>query len=309
MIAMEKIADKDYEEEKEIIKEDDEFSGYEPSSVLLVNQDLIFLKDDIKNNKEIKKATYGKLRDINEKYVKDSISLWEQLGIKLHKVYGLDSPLNIYQSEFNDESCEIKLITPDKIPVFFNDMEFLNEPNGQVTEIMGIDFDTNEKFVAFHSIDVNKFSDYITACFYCHEIAHTQIDSMFGACKSRLNKEVISLLAERIFAYNIDKSLKTLRTGIDMDLLCLAENISLLSKGSNGYIDNINLSMYMQSYLESFNLANIYLEGNPNIKKEMQGYINSIFNGDRAVEDMLNHYDSNYKDVPKKLNLIRKDIK
>ena len=89
----------------------------------------------------------------------------------------------------------------------------------------------------------------------------------------------------------------------------MARDISELGRKHCNYLDSINSSTYIQSRLESINLANIYFEGDERIRKEMCEYINQIFKGNRCVEEMLEHYDSQLEAVPKTLEKIKKTFK
>ena len=117
---------------------------------------------------------------------------------------------------------------------------------------------------------------------------------------------MISSLIEDIFSSYLDASLETTKLNRNIILYYFAKRIYSLFDSTVSEGEKIESSMYIQSYLQGFNMANIYLLGSDRIKKEMCNYVNRVFEGNRSVEDMLDYYESNYQDVPKKLELIRK---
>ena len=303
------IVDEELKKEIEEYREEERLNGYIESEPLVVDKELSVLNDEIADNMEIVNVFSTISRDADLKVVKKSIELWKQLGIDLHDIcsFVVQKPHELMEDDdFNADN--LRMISPKKLPV---SLEIANDDGiveSYLVEIRAKNKQVEDFNHVFHSIHITALDKYLSSCFYAHEIAHTQINFLLGSCKSMLNSEVISILSEEMFASKLDPSLNTNRKDRNLGLYSISEIITMLYFDVAGFADKMNLSMYIQSYLEAVNMANIYLEGNPSVQKEMQGYINNIFNGNRSVEDMLEHYDSCYEDVPKRLELIRKPL-
>lgn len=307
---MKNIDNENYEDEVKEIKKEDAFFGYEEAKPLSISSELILLNNDIVDDCDIICSLDNLPNSVNEEYVKKSIQLWEQLGINLHKIYSLRESRECSKlTSFDFDEENLVLVDVGQIPIVFNDSNDGELIESYLVQISRHHIKDELKKVIFHSIAITKLNDYLSSCLYAHEVSHSQLNSVYGSCKSRLNSEVIPILSEEIFAYNLDPSLETLQRDRNMSLYFISQAITMLYEDSLSYSDKLMLSMYIQSHLESVNMANIYLKGNKQIKNEMQQYIGRIFDGERSVEDMLDHYDSNYKDVPKSLGLIKKPFK
>ena len=305
---METIVNEDYESERKEMRKEDAFFGYEKSQPLSVDQELILLNDSIVDDSSVVSVLDNLPSDASEKYVRESIQLWEGLGINLHQVCSLRNSKEQARLTSDDfKKSNLVLVNPSEIPIVFNEFTDRELIESYLVQLQADCYAKDSlRRLIFHSVGITKLNDYLSACLYAHEIAHSQINSVYGSCKSRLNSETISALTEEMFAFNLDPSLKTNEQDRNMSLYFISQAITWLYEFPSSYSEQMIYSMYIQSYLESVNMANIYLLGNKKIKEEMQAFVSKIFDGERSVEDMLDHYDSNYKDVPKKLELIKK---
>ena len=286
----------------------DDFFEYTDFSDIPIDEELLSLHDDIHSYSAYTRALHNFPRHCCHSFRHNTIQLWEDLGIKLHKVYVLRNKLDYTKALAEGlDVGDIDLVDPIEIPIDYK-IPYISIPTAASTNYIFGTNELQEKVVMFENIMLHLFNDGITACFYNHEIAHTQINSTIGSCKSRLNNEVLSSLMEQITANYLDPSLEKLERIRNYGIDVIADSIFYASQRRD-YQEKRKSLTYLKSYLEGFNLANIYLEGNSDIQKEMHGYINSIINGDRSVEDMLDHFDSQYEDVPKKLELIDRPIR
>lgn len=289
----------------EVYESRDDFFKYSDFSDIIINDELLSLHDEVYSNAMYKDVLHKFPQNCYGSFDEKSIQLWEDLGIKLHKVYAFNDRLDRLITLPNGiDMCNVDLINPSEIFLKIMIPYITISPVGCVNFILGKTDDIG-KIVIFDNIMVHSFDSNITSCFYNHEIAHTQISSMIGSCTNRLDNEVIPALMEQITAYNLDPSLETLWQMRNYDMWVISDCIHTANMSKNDYDEMKIPFTYVRSYLQSFNMANIYLEGNQQLRDEMHQYINSIFKGNRSVEDMLNHYDSSYENVPKKLELIR----
>lgn len=283
----------------EIIKSRDEFFEYTDLKGISIDDELLALHEDISSNIKYKCALRSFPQNCCQEIFKRKGELFKDLGIKLHDVYCLNED-KLSELDLNN----VSLISPLEIPVEWKIPYITITPTASTVFIL-TKTEEKEKRTLFLDIMVHMFNDCFTSCFYNHELSHTQINSIIGSCNNRLNNEVIPALMEQITAYQLDSSLNTLEKIRDYGLDVISDCIFEVKGRTNDKMSRKSLT-YIKSYLESFKLANIYLSGNEDIRKEMHSYINNIFSGNRSVEDMLNHYDAQYENVPKKLELICK---
>lgn len=294
---------------KQEILDRESFYGYEPTSPLTLDVSYEKLYDQIINDKSILTANRFMGSCVSIKQLKSSLSLWDDLGIKLHDIDILDSSFDkikdgrfVITQEFIDA---IKSAPPSELAIAFN-----KGKKGQMyghVESLDMRSPSNnleENGVIYVCLELSKVNSNLATCFYNHEIAHTQIDS--SACsKSLLDTETIPILIEEIFASKLDSN-KTLEKLRNIRLLDLVKKLYVYGTVPNlAYVSRIDSDTYIKSTLQAIKLANIYLKGNDNIKKGMQEYINRIFAEERSVQDMLYDYDAALERVPKNLSKLK----
>ena len=213
------IVDEQYENEVAEFREDERINGYIAAEPLVVDRELITLNDEIADNMEIVNIFSTIARDADLRTVKKSIGLWKQLGIDLHDIcsFVIQKPHELLEyDDFNADN--LRMISPKKLPL---SLEIANDDGiveSYLVEIRAKNKQVEDFNHVFHSIHITALDNYLSACLYAHEIAHTQVNSLLGSCSSVLNSEVISILSEEIFASKLDPSLATNRK--DRDLRC-----------------------------------------------------------------------------------------
>lgn len=293
---------------QEILKQE-RLYGYDPSKPLMLDFTTYHnLYSSIVDDKSILFSEYFPGFGVSEKQLRDSISIWDDLGIKLHEINILDS---LYGS-ISEENFKItqkfvdsiKTGHPSELPITFNTRcKFYGRLEIIVVRYPFNNF--NKNGFVYLNIYLSKHSRKITTCMYNHEITHTQLDSR-NSCKSFLDSETIPILIEEIFANKMDNSGNTLEKIRNIRLYDLVRYLYSYSSTPNmDYVSRIESDTYIKSTLQAIQLANIYLTGNSNIRKEMQEYINRIFSEQISVEDMLNKYNANFDEVPKSLKKLK----
>ena len=136
----------------------------------------------------------------------------------------------------------------------------------------------------------------ITKLAYTHEIAHTQLNYVRGLIKEYYNTEVISILLETIHALEADPSERLLYVHDSNRLRDLSYIIKELDKyhtKTEEDVRNVLIegSLYLQSTLEAYNLFLKYYYGSIELKKEILRSIQSLFNQETTLEDLLTSFD------------------
>lgn len=294
---------------KQEILDRESFYGFEPTNPLTLDVAYEKLYDQLVDDKSILTSNRFMGSCVSIKQLKNSLSLWDDLGIKLHEIDILDSSFDkikngkfVITQEFIDA---IKSAHPFYLPITFNK----GKKGKMYGHVESLDMrspsnNPEENGVIYVSVELSKVNSKLATCFYNHEIAHTQMDS--GVCsKSLLDTETIPILIEEIFASKIDEN-KTLEKLRNIRLLDLIKKLYVYENVHNlAYVSRIDSDTYIKSTLQAIKLANIYLKGNEKIKKEMQEYINRIFAEERCVQDMLYDYDASLERVPKNLSKLK----
>lgn len=295
---------------KQEILEKEKFYGYDPSKPLILDSSYKDLYNSIIDDKAILSSKHFFGWNASKKQLKSSISIWDDLGIKLHEIDMLDSSYKfvdnaefIVTQEFIDA---VKTIHPSELPITFNRKK-IGKLYGliHIIEMNGASNSPEDNSVLYCNIDLSRLSNKITPCVYNHEITHSQLDTR-NSCQNLLDIDTLPILMEEIFANKIDNSGNTLEKLRNIRLLEILKTLySYTTIPNMAYISRIECDAYIKSTFQAIQLANIYLTGNPNIQKEMHKYINKIFSEQFSVQDMLNQYNANIEDVPKCLKKLR----
>lgn len=295
---------------KQEILEKERFYDYDASKPLILDSTYKDLYNSIIDDKDILFLEHFFGCHVSKKLLKSSISIWDDLGIELYEIGMIDKSYGsvteggfTITQEFIDA---IKFAHPYELPISFN-----RGKKGKLycqVESISIEATSNnpeDKFVLYTNIDLSSLDSKITACFYGHEITHTQLYSK-RSCKSLLDIETLPIFIEEIFASKIDVSGNTLEKLRNLRLLEIARYLYAYSTIPNmDYSSRIELDTYIKSTLQAIQLVNIYLTSNKNIQKEIQNYINRIFSEQSSVQDMLNQFNANIDEVPKSLKKLK----
>ena len=145
--------------------------------------------------------------------------------------------------------------------------------------------------VIFSSIQLGNNITKISTATYIHEITHTQLESIKGSVRDYYNKEVLSILMEKIAIYKQDKDAYIISDR--MRLRHLFECLVMLNYSKTHSIPQqeiIERETYIISILKAYKLYDLYVGSNENTKKEILANIQRIFDGELVLEDFLTNY-------------------
>lgn len=145
----------------------------------------------------------------------------------------------------------------------------------------------------FSSISLTKSNSEMILLEYIHELTHTQIDSHFGIVKNYLNREVLSIFLEKLFAFNIDKDGRLIKSLNYVRFRDVAKCIKFQNEDISDKF-KLEAGIYIVSTLKAENLYNVYLNSNNSIKKEILRDIQLVFDGMYGLEELLEKYDVSY---------------
>lgn len=200
------------------------------------------------------------------------ITLYNQLGKRTHP---FDIPLSY---EYDDNYCaitELHIPTCDK-------EEFLKQMN-----------------IYFNRIILSRKITSILGISYTHELTHTQLLGNRGIIKDFYNMELLPIFMELLYAYKTDSSFKLFKTLLAERINYLLEIFDRIYKYYEGSkqtkMDAMFCSKYLTSILMALKLFNKYIYGSNELKKEIMGWIQQVFDGLMCLEDMLAHFEISYE--------------
>lgn len=236
----------------------------------------------------------------------------EQLPVHPEKIkVGRNSTINFYESFFKLQRVPYYIekkygpfkierqgdIHPFALPIkkekdadeFFgslNEIIFLTEPF---------------KTIYYKSISLAKKSTELSKLAYTHEIAHSQLNHVRGLIEEYYNTEVISIFLELVHALELNDGEYLLTAHDSIRLTELKYIIDELNK----YYDRreepeikkvlLEGSLYLQSTLQAYNLFITYYNSPLSIKKEILSSVQSLFNQEHTLEEMLSKLDISFE--------------
>lgn len=282
---------------------DESFYNYEKTNLHTFDQSYETIYNYILNNDSIVYDYLYPKNNFNKKYVKDSILLWEKLGITLHDINIIKRFVNFDKLvEFNDKTLTKFELKPTKDLR----LKFKRIPqDNSLVRFLEID-QPNYKNIVFKEILLPRLDKKLASTIYAHELSHAQLVTKNGGTNSIFQEEMIPILMEFIFANELDNDKFTLKYVKNERLFSVLKFINLLSKGNTLSFDKrVICEKYIISSFQALQLFDIYYRGNSFIKKEILKYIRDIFNGELIIEDLLHKYSIDYNDNEKNLKLIK----
>lgn len=287
-----------------IVKYKEDFFGFDHVEPTNFSRDLINLKDEIFNEKELLNYLEFDNALVNSWYLKKKAKTWDELGINLQKIqfispkYDMDD-LDFYVKTINEIYPLLEPNLPTKMPIKFVD-KFLD------TNMIAFYLEfLKHNSIIFRRINLPKIDRKVCSCIYAHEITHIEMENAGGGITKITNGETLPIFIELLFASTIDKETK--EKIFNHRLIYLAGTIGKLLKEKNlDFEKRIKLETYLISIIQGIELFNKYNEGNDKVKLEIIKSINDIFLGEILVEDILNKYDSNFLDVEPKLKVLKR---
>ena len=294
---------------KEEIQEKEKFYGYGPTKPLEYDDTYMDLYNSIIHDKSIMSAERVPVRNVDEKRLRESVSIWSDLGIKLYEIDMLDRAYgNVASGNFTltQEFLDaIRDAHPSELPITFHRGEG-GKFYGHVERMcMKSASRPEDNALLYSCILLPRLGNKITPCIYNHEITHTQLDSG-DCCQNLLDSETIPTIIEEIFASKIDPSGNTLERIRNVRLLSIVRLLTdYLNIPDMDYVNRIESDTCIKSTLQATKIANIWLTSKPSIRNEIQGYIDRIFREEASVQDMLNQYEANLDEIPKSLRYLK----
>ena len=170
---------------------------------------------------------------------------------------------------------------------------------GSLNEV--IFFTEPYKTIYYKSISLAKNTTELSKLAYTHEIAHSQLNHVRGLIEQYYNTEVISIFLELVHALELNDGEYLLSAHDSIRLTELKYIIDELHK----YYDRkeepeikkvlLEGSLYLQSTLQAYNLFITYYNSSISVKKEILNYIQSLFNQEYTLEDMLSKLDISFE--------------
>ena len=298
------------------IKEDDKtlmfvrhkenYFGYENVYPNKFSKELIDLKDEILESKEIiDNKEFSRIgRDL--RYVRRSSKIWKELGINLQKVQFLNPTYKYDEKSFNGYlpiDFYKSLITDYPTKIKINSIDDSKETGFNA---LYLEFEDHNSII-FKYISLPKINKIINSSIYAHEITHVEQENAGGGITKITNEETLPIFIELLFGDKLDESGLVINQMINRRLSNIANDITkLLNEKDIDFAERLNLEKYLISTIQGISLFHKYKEGNDKIKKEIINYINLVFLGEKVIEDMLNKCDSCFNDIEPKLKELKR---
>lgn len=231
-----------------------------------------FFKDKIKLH-DIPYIHEGKFKSVVSNYLKDGITVEELTGVldDLDNITEYIHPLEL-ETRYSDGHSMVGEITKHSLLV--QNVDFL------------------KKFkVYFSHIMLGRNISKLSACTKVHEIAHSQLEMNKGSVRNYLNKEVLTIFFEKLSALELHEDKSMLIKSEIMRYRNLFEYIVILKYNNFTYTEKVEASMFINSILLADILFDIYINGDDILKTEIMNDIQTIFDGNMTLEEMLDKYD------------------
>lgn len=297
-----KVRDNDKSIISVMLKED--FFGYSHVSPTNFSFKLNDLREEILADEDIMDDLEYSKNGIDSKYVINSKKIWKELGINLQKVQYLKSEYvmdekGLHGKTVGDFIDYLGYDYPTELPIDYTD-DFLKVS----THAEYLEFEKHNS-VVFRGITLPNIEKKVNSCIYAHEITHIEQENAGGGINKITNLETLPIFIELLFGNTIDKNI--FNKLLNHRLLYLAGALGeLLNYKDMDFERRIKIETYIISILQATNLFNKYNEGNDIIKKEFIDNINKIFLGEKIIEQLLDNYDSNHKDIEPKLKVLKR---
>lgn len=231
-----------------------------------------FFKDKIKLH-DIPYIHEGKFKSVVSNYLKDGITVEELTGVldELDDITEYIHPLEL-ETRYSDGHSMVGEITKHSLVV--QNVDFL------------------KKFkVYFSHIMLGRNISKLSACTKVHEIVHSQLEMNKGSVTNYLNKEVLTIFFEKLAALELHEDDSMLIKSETMRYRNLFEYIVMLKYNNFTYTEKVDASMFINSILLADILFDTYINGDEILKLEIMKDIQTIFDGNMTLEEMLGKYD------------------
>ena len=268
------------------------FSQLEPITLEEIKRDAIKFYEKYFNIHDVQYITESDSRDIfaRLKDAQDTLKAFKEYYEMLKQISPYDIPIKLCDGDSMVGDVSKVIIT---VPIEYQDL-------------------LEQKPVPFSAINLGKELTNVSTGTYIHELAHTQQERIIGYTNSILNKEVISIFLEKIYALEIDPTGKTLAMSERKRFMNLA--LLIRQVRCDGKLINLTDQEKVDSYshihstLIAEKLFDMYLQERKQKKKDKYFYnIQDVFDGKITVEELLERHDVNIN-KGKDVNLIKRHI-
>ena len=296
---------------KELITSNMLIHGHDTDiKILEISEKLVALAEMLANDEELRRVEYKAtvleptlvLRDVKvffrEKFILHNVSYADELMLKLklnsRMVRNEDRLLRLYNRVG-------KSTDPFDIPV-----KFVDKPYYYGNVCLLVNLSENPEFlkkmkIHFKSVELSKDICEMTGVCYVHEVTHMQLESVKGIVRDYYNGELLCIFLELLYAYEKDVRLfrRTLTNRVDMFLdefrrlsnfLYIDDNVT-----EEDVWHNVVACKYIVSTLKAFQLFSNYYLGDEIEKNTILWEIQSVFNGKKTLEEMLEELDITYE--------------
>ena len=285
------------------IRRKEHFYGMVPYEPVSFDNSYLNFKYEVLQSKKIVDNSTIPDYAYDQSFVRESAALWNRLGIRLRSVPILTDRYDI--TKFNgyvtqDFVNAIEVGSPLQIPTFYL-------PGGlEVSYSYTINTNLYGRNVSIcTNINLPQMNRRAVSAIYAHEITHMQMYNAGGGALRITNDETLPIMMEEIAADMIDGSGETFTLIRNNRMHHIANSIETLKSNNTMTVyQKMQFDDYIISGIQGINLANIYLLGDINLKREMIGDINRVFSGDMVTEEILDKYDSNVSDIPKRVKAL-----
>ncbi len=267
--------------------------------------DLIFTAAHI-GKLEVNKTVYH----VHQMHIEDALSDTENFFRAFYKTHDVPYLKYLINKKYLKLFKRLN-VSPFELPVIPKTVSGDTFYGGLITELKD-----SYPNVSFIGIELNSLVTELTSSSYAHEITHAEVDSVNGAIGSYYNSEVLSVFIELQLAELLDKSENILRTFDSRriyEIETLARELrdfkqNRLEKSED---DALIDSKYVVSDVRAYNLFAEYYFGSNATREYIKSRIQSIFDGNYTVEELLNEFmDINrLNDLNPTLSLAPKAVK
>lgn len=267
-------------------------SGYKKEpKILKPSADLLSFQNDIENM-----GRNEKTMPISRMNLEDALGDTQYFFNKyfrLHKVLHAKKIVCIKSKEI----YHFKKVSPFSLPIY---LEKKDDDIFYGALIKRINHKANYRF-SFKGICLNSNITELTSCSYCHEITHSQLDSMLGSIRHFYNTEILSVFIELLHAYVLDNDERILFIEESRrlnELIILIDNIKRFHscQSTESRDDLLEDCKYIASDLKALQLFSYFYYASEEEQLTILNYIQKIFDGELCLEEFLNIYNINYKD-------------
>lgn len=183
---------------------------------------------------------------------------------------------------------EKRMVSPFDLPISFGDYGSIG--GGITIDFVGIphiDY-LDDMLVAFPEIFIDGIIGDLSVPVLGHEVTHSQIESVYGACRDLQNSEVIPIFNEKLLASEMSSSGNLLKEMERRRFKAVyTEMCGLFCSEDVDSLEKTRLSYYITSAIKATHLFDKYANGSDATKKNILGGIQGVFDGEITVEDLL----------------------